>query len=68
MPFPKARFARLILLVFRWFCRPRLYRAIEGDLIELYLKYEEEQGRSRANWMLLREIMLLFRPRLWRVG
>ncbi len=53
---------RLIMSFFRWFCHPDLAKYVEGDLIELYQERLQNRSRMSANWKLLIDVILLFRP------
>lgn len=46
----------------RWFCKKEYLTDIEGDLIEMYEKRVNEKGLRRANLLLWRDVILLFRP------
>ncbi|MFZ1809239.1 MAG: ABC transporter permease [Cyclobacteriaceae bacterium] len=56
---------RLALRFFRWFCHPDLLGPIEGDLIELYNE-RVEQGKQKANFRFIMDVILLFRPGIIR--
>lgn len=51
-----------LLRLFQWFCRPEYHPDIEGDLLELFEDRKEEHGVTFAQWLLLFDILLLFRP------
>ncbi len=53
---------RLPFYCLRWFCKAKYHKDIEGDLLELYQYRLKNGGRSKANWMLFKEVILLFRP------
>lgn len=57
---------RLFHRFFRWFCHPRLYDSIEGDLIELYEEHIGEYGKRSADIMFIKDVILLFRPGIIR--
>ncbi|MEQ9442513.1 MAG: FtsX-like permease family protein [Cyclobacteriaceae bacterium] len=50
---------------FCWFCHPEYYDEIVGDLEEIYQR-RVEQGRHRAQWQYLLQVLVLFRPSLMR--
>lgn len=54
--------ARLFLAFFRWFCHPHYREDIEGDLWERFAQYKESAGPRKANWLFIKEVLLLFRP------
>jgi hypothetical protein len=51
-----------VLAFFRWYCNPDFREEIEGDLIERFQCYSKEFGHKRANWLFIKEVLLLFRP------
>ena len=57
MPPPK-----LPLKLLKWFCKPEYHKDIEGDLLELYDRLKKTSGRKKADWRLLKDVLLLFRP------
>lgn len=50
--------------LFRWYCDPDIVDDIEGDLLERYERHY--QHRKFPNWLLVRDIILLFRPGIIR--
>ncbi len=54
--------SKIVLDLFRWYCRPEYHDNIEGDLIELYHIRVVDKGVGYANIMLWMDIILLFRP------
>ncbi|MFY0688184.1 MAG: ABC transporter permease [Cyclobacteriaceae bacterium] len=52
---------RLSMRWLRWFCNPSLLEDVEGDLEELY-DQNAEINRTKASWLLARDVLLLFRP------
>ncbi|MCB0629908.1 MAG: ABC transporter permease [Lewinella sp.] len=50
----------------KWFCKPTYHRDIEGDLLELYDRRVEKVGLKKAKWLLLKDVLLLFRPGIIR--
>ncbi len=56
----------LLLNLFKWFCKPEYHEDIEGDLLELFAKRSRHRGYSYAQWRMLKEILLLFRPGIIR--
>ncbi|HEY3429665.1 MAG TPA: ABC transporter permease [Cyclobacteriaceae bacterium] len=57
---------RFILRLLKTFCKPQYHADIEGDLLELYEVREAELGRARANFLLLKDVLFLFRPGIVR--
>ncbi len=53
---------RLPLHFFRWFCHPKLRDSIEGDLTELYEERKVKSGKSKADVLFVKDVLLLFRP------
>jgi hypothetical protein len=53
---------RWALAFFRWFCHPEIRENIEGDLVELYHHRRAGLGLTKAKWLLIKDILLLFRP------
>lgn len=51
---------------FKWFCRPEYHLDIEGDLLELFEIRKQELGLEAARWLMLWDILLLFRPGIIR--
>ncbi len=45
----------------RWFCKPEYLIDIEGDLLEMYEKRLQSKGRRKADLLLWRDVVLLFR-------
>jgi hypothetical protein len=50
------------LRILKWFCKPEYYPDIEGDLLELFERRAARMKEWRANLLLLRDVILLFRP------
>lgn len=44
------------------FICPKLLDEVEGDLYETFDKRVEEKGASRAKWLLIRDVISMFRP------
>lgn len=57
---------KLPLRLLKWFCRPGYHADIEGDLLELFDRRVEAVGRKKAKWLLLKDVLLLFRPGIIR--
>lgn len=57
---------RLLHRFFRWFCHPKLFDHIEGDLLEVYLRRCTERGKRTADWLFVIDVILLFRPGIIR--
>ncbi|MDW3191194.1 MAG: FtsX-like permease family protein [Cytophagales bacterium] len=51
---------------FRWFCHPRLYKPIEGDLMELYYERVDESGKRKADLLFIKDVLALFRKDIIR--
>lgn len=47
-----------------WFCDPDILEDIEGDLLERYERHY--LSKKHPNWLLFRDILLLFRPGIIR--
>ena len=52
----------MLLRFFRWFCDPRMVEDIEGDLVERFEIRLRKKGAQKARWLLVKDIMQLFRP------
>jgi putative ABC transport system permease protein len=59
---------RFILRLLKSFCKPEYHSDIEGDLLELYERREAELGSRRANLLLLKDVIFLFRPGIIRAA
>jgi hypothetical protein len=57
---------RFMLRLLKSFCKPEYHADIEGDLLELYEAREAESGRTRANLLLFKDVLFLFRPGIIR--
>jgi putative ABC transport system permease protein len=57
---------RFILRFLKWFCKPGYHADIEGDLLEYYDRHATESGTPKANWLLFKDVLLLFRPGIIR--
>lgn len=55
---------KILLRLLEWFCEPELHKYIEGDLIELHQLHNQKKGNFKANWLLTKEVLKLFRPGL----
>ncbi len=53
---------KFILLFLKWFCRSEYHIDIEGDLLEFYKRNVQGHGKKKADRILMKEIVLLFRP------
>lgn len=53
---------RIAMRFFRWYCHRRLADHIEGDLIEVYIGRVKKNGRRKADWRFMVDVLLLFRP------
>jgi putative ABC transport system permease protein len=54
------------LRLLKWFCKPEYHADIEGDLLEYYERRLEQVGKRKADWLLLKDVALLFRPGIIR--
>lgn len=54
------------LRLLKAFCKPEYHADIEGDLLELYEQREEALGKTRANFLLFKDVLFLFRPGIIR--
>lgn len=52
--------------LFKWFCRGDLHQFIRGDLEEHYDKLRINHSKQIANWLYLKEVILLLRANLIR--
>lgn len=57
---------RILLRLFRWYCRPDLVAHIEGDLLEEYQDRFRRRGKRYAQWRLAIDVLKLFRPGIIR--
>lgn len=57
---------RLILRLLKAFCKPEYHADIEGDLLEFYEARVTEAGRAKANILLFKDVLFLFRPGIIR--
>ena len=57
---------RIALRFFRWYCDRRLADHIEGDLIEVYTTRLQKDGKRKADWRFIIDVLLLFRPGIIR--
>lgn len=55
---------KLVLIIFRWFCKAEFQEDIEGDLLERFYQHIHEKGIGRAKWLFVKDVFLLFKPRL----
>jgi putative ABC transport system permease protein len=58
--------SRFVLSLLKLFCKPEYHADIEGDLLELHEQREAQWGRPRANLLLLKDVLFLFRPGIIR--
>ncbi|MDW3193340.1 MAG: ABC transporter permease [Cytophagales bacterium] len=56
----------ILLRILKWFCRSEYHIDIEGDLLEFHERNVEKHGKRKADWLLAKEILLLFRPSMIR--
>ncbi|MEJ7644940.1 MAG: ABC transporter permease [Chryseolinea sp.] len=59
---------KFVLRLLKSFCKPEYHADIEGDLLELYERRVFAFGKTRADWMLFKDVMLLFRPGIIKAG
>lgn len=57
---------RFMLRFLKWFCKPEYHADIEGDLLELYERRVDENGKTGANLRLFKDILFLCRPGIIR--
>jgi putative ABC transport system permease protein len=57
---------KFLLRLLKSFCKPEYHTDIEGDLIELYERRIIALGKNKADWLLFKDVMLLFRPGIIR--
>ena len=57
---------KLFLRFFRWFCNRDLKASIEGDLMELYQARVKADGKRKADFRFIADVLLLFRPGIIR--
>ncbi|MEO1052185.1 MAG: ABC transporter permease [Bacteroidota bacterium] len=55
---------RYLLRLLKLFCKSSYFPDIEGDLIETYNMRLVDQTKRKANWLLFRDVVRLFRPGL----
>ena len=53
---------KTFLKFFRWYCHPKLFDHIEGDLIEVYQQRLSKVGKRKADLKFIIDVLLLFRP------
>src|SRR5690349_18571425 len=53
---------KALLRFFRWYCHPSLRSSIEGDLIEFHNERAKRFSKRTADFLLLVDVILLFRP------
>ena len=51
---------------FRWYCHPLYLEDLEGDLTELYQERLEHLDPHKAQWLYVRDVLLLLRPSIIR--
>ncbi len=54
------------LKLLKSFCKPEYHSDIEGDLLEFYARRVKKIGPQKARWLLLKDVLLLFRPGMIR--
>ncbi len=57
---------QFILRLLKWFCKPGYHIDIEGDLLEYYDRNVQRYGKSKADLLLTKEIIFLFRPSMMK--
>lgn len=58
--------SRFLLWLFRKFCKPELHPYLEGDLIQHFKEKSARLGHRKAQWKLLKDVTMLFRPGIIR--
>ncbi|MCE7995163.1 MAG: FtsX-like permease family protein [Roseivirga sp.] len=58
--------SKFILRFLKWFCKASYHIDIEGDLLEYYDRNVQRHGKSKADLLLTKEILLLFRPSMMK--
>lgn len=53
---------QFLIWLFRLFCKPGIVEDIEGDLVERFELRMERKGRTKARWLLAKDVLQLFRP------
>lgn len=53
---------KFILRFLKWFCKSGYHIDIEGDLLEFHERNVQKHGKRKADLLLTKEIVLLFRP------
>lgn len=53
---------KVLLRFLKWFCHPDYHIDIEGDLLEFHKRNVLKHGKSKADLLLAKEIIFLFRP------
>ena len=56
----------IILRFFQWYCKPNLKDHIEGDLIEVYRKRIQKNGKRNADIRFIIDVLKLIRPGIVR--
>jgi putative ABC transport system permease protein len=59
---------RFMLRLLKSFCKPEYHADIEGDLLELYDNRVAQSGKMRADLLLFRDVLFLFRPGIVRLA
>lgn len=57
---------KFLFRLLKWFCKPAYHADIAGDLLEYYERRVDVLGRRKANWLLFKDVIKLFRPGLIR--
>src|SRR5689334_15374496 len=57
---------QLLLRILKWFCKPEYHPDIEGDLLEYYDRRVSVSGKTKANLLLFKDVLLLCRPGIIR--
>jgi putative ABC transport system permease protein len=53
---------KIFIRFFRWYCHPKLFDHIEGDLMEVYQQRLNKVGKRKADLKFIIDVLLLFRP------
>ena len=57
---------KIILRFLKWFCRPSYHIDIEGDLLEFHEQNTIKYGKKKADLLLIKDVLLLFRPSMMK--
>lgn len=57
---------KLPLAFLKWFCKPEYLPDVEGDLLQYHDRRVKMMGSRKANWLFVKDVLLLFRPGMMR--